>query len=204
MADSALDSLERLSPTLWFVSGGIGVVYASLYGMEAFVGTYSSIRTFLGPAMNVAAFLALLGLYPVLAGRRPWLARVGGFCGALAIVGSFVALLEAAGVVSDEATWFVVSQLVSIVLGMSLAFLAFGVGSLRSELYSRTVGLLLLGPALIMVLNLGIVIAGYASPEGRLLVSGSWAVTYLAIGVTLRTEGGSSVSTTPKPDTSTR
>lgn len=204
MADSALDSLKRLSPTLWFVSGGIGVVYASLYGMEAFVGTYPSIRTFFGPAMSVAAFLALLGLYPVLAGRHPWLARVGGFCGALAIVGSFVALLEAAGVVSDEATWFVVSQLVSIVLGMSLAFFAFGVGSLRSERYSRTVGLLLLVPALIMVLNLGIVIAGYASPEGRLLVSGFWAVTYLAIGGTLRAEDGSTAASKPTAEAASR
>lgn len=204
MADSTLDSLERLSPTLWFVSGGIGVVYASLYGMEALVGTYPSVRALFGPVMNVAAFLALLGLYPGLVDRRPWLARVGGGFAALATVGSFVALLEAAGAVSDEATWFVVSQLVSIVLGMSLAFLAFGAGSLRSELHSRTVGVLLLVPALIMVLNLGVVIGGYASPEGRLLVSGLWAVTYLAIGISLRTDGGSSVSATPTPDTSTR
>lgn len=187
-SDGVLDPLARWNSTLWFVSGAIGVVYASLYGMEAFLGTYPAAREFFGPVMNVVAFSALLGLYPVLADRRPWLARAGGIFAALAIVGSVLTLVATAGLVSEGVTWLAASQLLFIIVGMTLAFLAFGAASLRSEVYSRTVGLLLLAPVVVMGLNLGIVVAGYASPEGRLLVSGLWAVAYLVIGAKLRTE----------------
>lgn len=206
MADSVdeLDPLGRWSPTLWLVSGAVGIVYAALYGMEALVGTYPAIRAFLGPVMNVLAFTALLGLYPVFADRRPWLARSGGVFAVLAIAGSFVTIGATAGIIPEGAAWVAASQLVSIVFGMTIAFLAFGVASVRSEVYSRTVGLLLLVPVVIMVLNIGIVVAGYASPEGRLLVSGLWAVTYLGIGVTLRAEHGSSGPSKTAPGTTTR
>lgn len=203
-SDGVLNLLARWSPTLWIGSGVLGIVYASLYGMEAFLGTYPAVREFFGPVMNIVAFSALLGLYPVLVDRRPWLARAGGVCAVLAIVGSSLVIGATAGLVPEEATWVAASQLLFIIVGMSLAFLVFAVASLRSGVYSRTIGLLLLVPVVIMGLNLGIVVAGYASPEGRLLVSGLWAVTYLALGVTLRTEDGVSESSKPAPDATTR
>lgn len=206
MADSDGTSLpfERWSVLLWFGSGVVGIVYAALYGMEVFTGTYPAVRGFLGPIMNVLGFAALLGLYPVVVDRRPWLARIGGVCAVLALVGATVGFLAAAGVVSQEVFWVGASQLLFVVGGMSLGFLAFGVASLRSAIHSRTVGLLLLVPVAVMILNLGIVVAGYASPEGRLLVSGLWAVTYLAIGVTLRTDDTAADRPEPTPDATTR
>lgn len=202
--DGVLDPLEELGPALWLGSGALGLVYASLYGTEAFLGTYPAIREFLGPVMNILAFTALLGLYPVFADRRPWLARTGGVCAVLAIAGSVLAILSTAGLVSEGAAWVAASLFVSIVFGMTIAFLALGVASLRSAVYSRTVGVLLLVPVVVMGLNIGIVIAGYASPEGRLLVSGLWAVTYLGIGVTLRTERGSGGPSKTAPGATTR
>lgn len=203
-SDDALNPIERWSPMLWLGSGAIGIIYASLYGMEAFLGTYPAAREFLGPLMNIVAFTALLGLYPVLVDRRPWLARAGGVFAVLAILGSVLALSATAGVISEGATWVAASQLLFIIVGMTLAFLVFSAASLRSEVYSRALGLLLLVPVVIMGLNLGIVFAGYASPEGRLLVSGLWAVTYLIIGATLRTQGGLSDASKPAADATTR
>jgi hypothetical protein len=203
-SESVLAPFERWNLTLWFGFGAIGIVYASLFGMEVFIGTYPAGREFLGPVMNGLAFTALLGLYPVLADRRPWLARAGGVCAVLAAVGSLVALGVTAGIFSEGTTWVAANVFLFIILGMALAFLAFGVASLRSAVYSRVVGLLLLVPAVIMGLNVGIVVAGYASPEGRLLVNGLWTVTYLAIEVTLRTEGGAIDRSDPTPDATAR
>lgn len=206
MADEAgaSDPLGGWRPAAWLIAGTIGVVYASFYGAEAVLGTYPSVREFLGPVMNVLAFVALLGLYPVLVDRHPLLARIGGIAAVLAIVGSVLDIGATAGVVPEGAPWFAASQLLFILLGMTLAFLAYAVATLRSDAYSRPVGLLLLAPVAIMVLNVAIVVAGYASPEGRLLVSGLWAVSYLAIGNRLRTEGAAGDGTRPTPGATTR
>lgn len=195
--------LSRWSPILWVCSGLVGLVYASLYGVEAVIGTYPAARSFLGPLMNIGAFTALLGLYPVVVDRNPWVARGGGMAAVFAIVGSVVALGEAAGIVSTDAGWFVASQLLFIVVGMTVAFLAYAFAGLRSTNSSRAMGLLLLIPALIMGLNLGIVVTGYASPSGRLLVSGLWAMSYLALGIQLTREDGSRNSSKEAPGTAT-
>lgn len=199
-SDGPWAQLGRWSPTLWLIAGAVGIVYAALYGVEAVTGSYPSIRGYLGPVMNVAAFTALLGLAHAFSARQPRLARVGGVCAALAIVGSVIAVAATAGIVSQEATWVGASQLLLIVVGMTLAFLAVGAASLRSDSRSWTVGVLLLVPAAIMGLNIGIVIADFASPEGRLLVSGLWALTYLALGLRLRRGTASGASSRSMPD----
>jgi hypothetical protein len=177
---------------LWFGSGAVGIVYASLYGIEVFTGSFPVIRGLLGPVMNVLVFAALLGLYPIVADRRPWLARAGGVCAVLAMVGATVGFLTAVGVVSQEVFWVGLSQVLFIVVGMSLAFLTFGVASLRSAIYSRIVGLLLLVPGIIVVLMIAHIAAGYASPETAFVISAGEAMAHLAIGTTLLTEAESS------------
>lgn len=206
MGDSAETAgrLERWDPTLWLAAGTLGVVYASLYGMEAVTGSYPEFRAFMGPVMNVLAFAALLGIYPVLVDDRPWLSRIGAGFAVLAIAGSILTVGVTAGLVSSDPPWVSASQLVSIVGGMSIAFLAFAGASLRSTAYSRTVGVLLLAPVAVMALNIAIVVAGYSSPEGRLLVSGLWAVTYLALGARLRGERPSSDPSRAASGTTTR
>lgn len=192
MADShdPLAPLGRWSSLLFLVSGTVGLGYASLYGMEAFAGTYPAIRDFLGPVSYIIAFVGLLGLHSRLSDRSPLLAHAGAVCAGLAIVGFLISLLTSAGVVaSDLPGWIEASQFIFILGGWVLSFLLYSIASLRSDVFPRAVGLVLLGPIAVQALNLGVVIAGLSSPEARLLNSGLWALSYLAIGVALRTYG---------------
>lgn len=185
-------TLEKWSPTLFLVAGAIVVVYSSLYGAEAFLGTYPAAREFIGSVGYIIGFVGLLGLYPALTDRSPKLARAGAAFAVLGIVGFLVSIVESAGILSGEPpAWLATSELLFILAGMVLAFIAFSVANLRSDAYSRTVSLLLIAPIVVMALNLAVVMAGLASPEARFLVSGLWGLSYLAIGVTLRTEAGS-------------
>lgn len=186
----ALAPLEKWSSWLFLVSGAVGLVYASLYGFEAFAGTYPAIRDFLGPISYIIAFVGLVGLHPRLANRSPTLAHAGALFAGLATVGFLISLLGSAGVISSELPgWVEAMQFIFILGGWVLSFLLYSVASLRTGVFSRAVGLVLLGPIAVQVLNLSVIIAGFSSPEARLLNSALWALSYLAIGVVLRTHG---------------
>lgn len=203
-SDGALGSLERWSPTLWLAAGALTLVYSSLYGAEAFLGGYPAAREFIGPIGYIVAFAALLGLYPAVANRRPWLARAGAGLAVLGAAGFLLTLLASAGVVPEDAAWVGAGQLVLILGGMTLSFLVFGGTSLRSGVFSRIVGVLLLMPVAVMALNLSVVIAGLSSPEARFIVSGLWGLSFLGIGFALVTEADTGDQSTPTPDVTTR
>lgn len=188
--DRVLAPLGKWSSVLFLSSGAVGLGYASLYGMEAFAGTYPAIRDFLGPVSYIIAFVGLLGLHSRLADRSPKLAHAGAVFAGLAIVGFLTSLLGSVGVISsDPPGWVSASQIIFILGGWVLSFLLFSIASLRTGVYPRFVGLILLAPIAVQALNIGVVIAGLASPEARLLNSGLWALSYLAIGIALRTQG---------------
>lgn len=203
-SDGVFDSLERWSPTLFLAAGGLTLVYSSLYGAEAFLGTYPAARAFVGPVGYVVAFAALLGLSPTVADRRPWMARAGAVLAVLGAAGFLLTIVARAGVVPEDAAWVGAGQLVLILVGMTLSFLVFGVASLRSGVYSGAVGVLLLMPAAVMGLNLSVVVAGLSSAEARFIVSGLWGLSFLALGFTLRTEADAGDRSTPAPDATTR
>lgn len=186
-SDGPLAALEPWSPTLWLGAGALTLVYSSLYGAEAFLGTYPAARDFVGPVGYVVAFVALLGLYPRVAERGPWLARLGAVLAVLGAAGFTLDILANAGVVSEGAAWVNAGRLLAILVGMTMSFLVFGVATLRSGVHSRTVGALLLAPVLVMGLNLGVVATGLASAEARFVVSGLWGLSFLALGVALGT-----------------
>lgn len=198
-SDGALGSLERWSPTLWLAAGALTLVYSSLYGAEAFLGGYPAAREFIGPIGYIVAFAALLGLYPAVTNRRPWLARAGAGLAVLGAAGFLLTLLASAGVVPEEEAWVGAGQVVLILVGMTLSFLAFGAASLLSGVHSRTVGGLLLVPVVVMAMNLGVVFAGLASAEARFVVSGLWGLSFLALGFTLRTEDAPAGRAQPRP-----
>lgn len=170
------------------MAGALVVVYSSLYGMEAFFDSYPQIREFIGPIGYIIGFVGLLGLYPGLATRSPKLARTGAIFAAIGIVGFLVTIVIRAEVLASEPAAAGAIQGILILIGMILAYLVFSLTSLRTDLHSRVVGLILLGPFLVNGVNFGIVIAGYASPEGRFVTSGLWALSLLAIGVALHME----------------
>lgn len=185
---SVLSSLDGKSPTLFLVGGASLVGYTTLLGASMFLDkSYPLVReVILGPAGYVLGFLALLGLYPVLVDRNPKLARVGAVFAALGAVGwiamGVTRLVEETGGVPPN--WLGVFGLL-IPLGFVFGYLVFGAASLRSDVYSRTVGLVLLSPLLGVVLNFVLKPVGVPLEEGRIIIVSWFALAHLAIGSAL-------------------
>lgn len=184
------DSLERWSPALFLVSGGLLVLYSSLYAADVFLGTtYPTVRdVLLGPPAYVIGFLGLLGLYPALREHTPKLAVAGAVFSVLGIVGWLISLLGRAEIVTGVPV-LDAAEIIFILTGFFLGFTVVGLAILRTSVHSRTVGLLLLLPAIVMVLNLAVVATGYSSNEARFLLSGAWGLSYVAIGYALDSDG---------------
>lgn len=202
-----LTSLERRAPILFLVSGTILIAYAALHGLAAFADVrYPMIRDgIVRPIGYALGFLALLGLYPALADRSPTLARVGATFTVLGTVGwlvdGFVGSSRglAAHLGYTPPAWLGVFGLL-IALGFVVGFPAFGVASLRTGQYPRTVGLLLLAPLLVMATNVAVVMGDFVDvATGRFLVSTGDALIILAVGVVLHFETVPTGHTEPGP-----
>lgn len=186
------EHLERWSPTLFLAAGGILTVYAALNGVGAFTDMTLQQNGF--QFGYVLGFLGLLGLYPTLADRSPWLARGGAVAAALGVVAFSVFTLNRLagllGIVSGEPP---ASSLFALfaATGFILGFLLLGIASLRTDVHSRTVGLVLLVPAIIIVLMFAHIILGYDSPETVFVISGGQAMAHIAIGASLHTKQNS-------------
>lgn len=179
--------LEGHSAVLFLVAGVLLIGYAALTGVEAF--TTATVEPNLFEFGYVLGFLGLLGLYPRLVDQQPWLARVGAgaaVSGAVAISAFNVGhLAEIGGLVSNGLPGrpgFVVMALIGFVFG----YLATGTAVLRSAVYPRLYGLVLLAPGVVVVLMLVHIAAGFDSAETAFVISTGQAMTHLAIGATLR------------------
>lgn len=194
--------LDRHSPRLFLVAGVLLVGYATLNGVTAVTG--APVEPNLFEVGYAVGFLALLGLYPRVADRQPWLARAGAaaaLLGALAIAAFTVrglAVLAGVADVTAPNTVFIGMALVGFVLG----YIAFGAASLRAGALSRTTGLALLVPGAIVVLMLAHIAAGLDSPATAFVISAGQAMAHLAIGATLLAEGESTETedAEPSPD----
>lgn len=185
-------SLRTHSPTLFLVAGTLLIGYAGLNGIEAVRAAAVGPNPF--QFGYVVGFLGLTGLYPRFADRQPWLARAGAVAavlGAVALAGiTLLELAGPAGVPSENLPIRPVLVFLTLV-GFVLGYLALGVASLRSGVYSRWTGLALLVPGLIVVIMLAHIAAGLDSPGTAFVISAGQAMAHLAIGATLRTESES-------------
>lgn len=184
------DPLEGRTPAMFLVGGGLLVVFAALLGVEAVTGGSAPEDVF-GPAGLAFGFIGLLGLYPALVNRTPWLARAGAVFATLGVVGGVVTsvwhvgLWAAPGAIPDYASVFGIG----IILGMIPGYLSFGVACLRTDVHARIVGLLMLAvPAVITVMLVSVVTA-LASADTAVLLASGQALAHLGIGYTLRAEG---------------
>lgn len=184
------DSVERWSPTLFLVGGGLLVGHAAMLGVQAFSNLTTPPDVF-GPTGHLVALAGLFGLYPALADRTPTAARVAGAAATVALAGWFVMtvtrFLAVAGIVSSLGD--VLPGVVAMLAFVStiLAYVLFGVTTLRVDDRSRTVGVLVLAPAALLVVVLAdSVVTGVTASEG-LVVGGGLALSMLGLGYTLRT-----------------
>lgn len=195
--DGVLARLDRGSPTLLLVGGGILVVYAILHGMEAFLDmSYPMVRDgIIRPVGYIIGFVGVIGLYPSLGDRSSKLAGVGAIFTSLGAVGWFVSGFVgssrglAAHLGMDPPAWLGAFGLL-IALGFVFGFPALGVASLRTGVYSRSVGLLLLAPLVVMAANVAFVAGEFVDlAVGRFVVSTGDALIILALGILLSIEG---------------
>lgn len=185
--------LEAQSGTLFLVAGALVVVYAGLHGIEAMTDMILEPNPF--EFGYVVGFLGLLGLYPKLADESPWFARAGAVAAVLGMIGlsafTVLHLAELAGVVAPGGpSWFWVFIPLPLI-GFVLGYLSIGVASLWADVHTRTVGLLLLAPGIIVVVMLVQMLAGWTSQLQAFVISAGQAMAHLAIGASLKTKSDS-------------
>lgn len=176
--------LETWSP-VGFVVGGISwLILMSIVG----AGLVASVSTppWLFPLFLViglfAAYVGLLGLYPRVTDASPRLsmAGVGVVVAAASLVAFAVVFTVATGTV-DEGPPFPVFP--GIILLTILSFLTVGVASVRSSDLSRTVGLLVLVPAIAWFGDILLIVATTAFGTGQ--VGGISLEVVAMVGVVL-------------------
>lgn len=186
------ERLEQWRSTAFLIAGLLFVLDALLVaGIIVALGErYMTLgQAFVGAAWT-AAFLGLFGLYPELVERSRRLTQAGAVCAAIGtvvfVVMGVASLVYFAGVVDGSLESLVPVFLPGVIVGSIVGFLLFGAASLRTDTPSRAVGVLLLLPALIVVLNIGTGIAGISSQEATLAVVIGQALAHLALGYSLR------------------
>lgn len=204
-SNSTWESLERWSPKLFLIAGGLLVLAAIAAGVNAVNGVARSpVGSVVGPVGLAISFVGLLGLYPRVADRTPWLARAGAVFAVVGIVGyagisvgNFVSLLG--GNPEGPPGWATVF-VPALVLGTLIGFLSFGAASLRTNVLSRTIGLLLVVPPAIFIVMLVGEIVGYTPVWDNFVLTTGQALALLGLGYTLRTEGTLTGRSEPTPD----
>lgn len=201
--NGTLEAIEGRTATLFLVAGGLLAVFAALWGVEAFTQRAAPQDIF-GPAGLAVAFLGLLGLYPSIADRSPWLARVGAVTATIGVVGATVTsgwyVGVAGGVFPTEPPAYIAAFAIGILVGGFLAFPSFGAATLRSDAHSRTLGLLLLAPPVILgTMTVAVAVTGGPAIVG-FIAGSAQAIAHLSIGYALRVENARSSRTTSTAD----
>ncbi len=191
-----LTPLEGWSAPAFLVAGGFFGINAAIVATGIATNSERLImllgQTFVGAGWT-AAFIGMLGLYPALADRSRWLVRVAAALIAFGVVVFAVmavaSLLYYLGIPNGDFAAVVPLFLPGVVLSSILGVGLLSVASLRTDVHSRTVGLLLLALPLIVVTNiLAGVVAGIDSPVGTLVIVIALVLVNVAIGYRLRTE----------------
>ena len=198
--EGILDGLGRRSSQLFLLGGVIVVVFAITEAVPAFSDSQFPVVRNVLTIGYALAFVGLIGQYRVLSEHQMWLARIGAAAAFLGAVGftfnSIVSLVQLAGIVPmDAPTWTNAFVPLSII-GMVLGYLSMGTASLRSDVYSRRLGLVLLVPGIVfVVLLVGLFTVGIG--QWAFIFSGTEAAAILGIGYLLRTESPPTGRTNP-------
>jgi hypothetical protein len=206
------DSLETRRATAFLIAGGLWLADTILLSIELFagisiLGTPGAVNPVLFISGTVAAIVGMLGLYPELADWTPRLARVS--AGLVAVAGVAIGVIL---------VWFVTVTLLNrpdppgalLILSLlvaALGFILFGIAAVRTDVPSRTDGVLVLGlPATIVGgVFLAFVVYGGDSPDWTSPAIGlAMSALLLSIGVRLRTADTSTGRSKPARDTTAK
>jgi hypothetical protein len=203
--DSVLAPLDGNSALLFLVAGGLLVVFAANTGARTFTAMGSpAVQSIVGPAGFFVGLVGLIGLYSGLAGRTLWAARVAAVVAAIPLVGWFVitvwGLGSSAGILPGLSVVFPGAVVIVVFLTTILAYVGFGMASLRARVHSRTIGLVLLMPAVpFLMLIVAVQVLGPVEWAEFVIDSGH-ALAHLAVGIALRSAGVPTDRTEPAAD----
>lgn len=209
----AWGALERWGAEAFLLAGVMLLASPAHIGLELYMDVPLPswiVASVILPGL-IATLVGLFGLYPRIAKRAPRMASLGGLFTTLAgmtlvvllgwILGDRV-LTAASGMAINSPPDF---AFLILAITMTLAFVLFGIASLRVAVPSRLVGALLLSFALPWIVSLAATsVYGSALPRWlTLAIYGPIPVVMLATGYTLRiksvpaTRENSAVETTP-------
>lgn len=189
---SRLDFLTDRVPGLFLVATVFFAVFALFNGLEAFAGTEPA--GFAGALGWVFAFLAILGLYPVLVEQSEgWATAAATFAG----VGAIGAAINGLGGLGEAlGLWGSVSVVAGVgttmtIIGILPGFISVGVAALRADVLQRRTSLWLFAPAAVFLVNLlalGLFARGGAEPPaaGAFVLSSLMTLALFANFLTTR------------------
>ena len=190
--------LERRSKTVFLTAGVLLLGYAVSKAVYTFtdVTAVGAFDVAFGGIGLLVTTLGLFALYPRLRDGAPRLSLVGlvtvvvAAASTLALLGWLAgATLTRAGypAIPEESPAWTVAALIIVFVTIALGFLLFGAVSLRTDIFSRTVGWLLLVPGLGWV---GLIVGNVALPSGQYLglVYVPISLALLAVGYRLRND----------------
>lgn len=186
--------LEKRSATAFLIAGSLFVADAALIGL-VMVSAGEQLML-LGQAFIAAGwtagFVGLLGLFPGIAGRSRRLARAGAaFVGigvVVFVVMGIVSIAYFADVLNGDLSTLAPIFLPGVIIGSVLGFLTFGAATLRTDAFSRSVGVLFVALGLVPVVNILSTAAGIESLTKTLAIVVGLALVNLALGYLLRIE----------------
>ncbi|ADB60800.1 hypothetical protein Htur_1915 [Haloterrigena turkmenica DSM 5511] len=198
-------SFAKWSATAFLVAGLLMVVDAAIVATNIVTGEEGFLvlgQAFVGAAWT-GALIGLLGLYPGLADRSRWLSRAGVVFAGIGVVTfavmAVVSLVDYVGILAGEFDSIGVFFIPGVLVGSVLGFVAFGVASLWTDAYSRTLGVLLLVPAILVATNILRFVAGLEAATLTLAIVIGDALAMLAIGYVLRSSPQLSGRLEPAP-----
>lgn len=196
MTDSTdlVEPLQGKSARLFLAAGALLVIFAANTAARAFADSgVDAVHGFVGPAGFFVGLVGLVGLYPALADRSPRLARLAAAAAVIPLVGwvviAGVGLGSAVGVLPGVSVVLPAVVFISVFPLTILAYLLFGVTSLRVDVHSRSVGVLLLAPAAVfLTLMVGVQSPAIPATETtEFVIDSGHALAHLAIGTALWT-----------------
>jgi len=197
-----LDPFDGKSATLFLAAGGLLVVFAANTATRVFADAgVSVVHSSVGPAGFFVGLVGLLGLYPTLFEGTPTVARIAGMVAVIPAVGWFAITVfgigSSLGVLPGMSVVFSPVVPILVFLTTILAYIVFGVTSLRTGLHSRATSLILLVPVIpFLVLIVGTAVLGPVEWAEFVIDSGH-ALAHLAVGTVLRSEDVSTEGAEP-------
>lgn len=189
-----LNSLEQWSPRTFLIGGLLLAIDAAWLAAKISTGAENDLLTgqlFVGAGWTVA-LLGLLGLYPALSDRSRWLSRAGAICGVIGVVTfavmAILVFVDISGIMAGVYEPLGAFFIPGVIIGSVLGFGAFSVATFRTQVHSRTFGVLLLLPPILVLSNILRFIAGNTSETVTLGIVIADALALLIIGFYLRSQ----------------